>query len=162
LNAHNLLHSYYLGLGSNIEPDFNLRKAVRRLSKTCKVSGISSVYKSHSEGARGPDFLNAVLILRSGLEPNEFKKEILDVIEDDLGRIRTSDKSAPRTIDLDILLQNETILDPDIWSRVYLAVPLAELVPSLKDEVSGMKLISIASRLRKQYYIEKISPFAWK
>jgi len=119
------------------------------------------VYKSHAEGARGPDFLNAVLNLSSNLAPSDFKKEILHTIEDDLDRKRTSDKNAPRTIDLDILLQNDTILDPNIWSRVYIAVPLAELVPGLRDEVSGLKLKSIASRLRKHYYIEKTSPFRW-
>lgn len=161
MNAHNQLHSYYVGLGSNIAPEINLRKAVGRLKKTCMISEISNVYKSHSEGARGPDFLNAVLYLKSNLDPNDFKSDILHVIEVDLGRIRTSDKNAPRTIDLDILLQNETVLDPNIWCRVYIAVPLAEFVPDLRDEVSGLKLKSIASRLRKQYYIEKISPFAW-
>jgi 2-amino-4-hydroxy-6-hydroxymethyldihydropteridine diphosphokinase len=161
LNACSQLYSYYLGLGSNVEPEINLRRAVTRLGKACKISGISCVYKSHSEGARGPDFLNAVLNLKSSLEPSDFKKDILHVIEDDLGRIRTIDKNSPRTIDLDILLKDNLVLEPNIWTRVYIAVPLAEFVPELRDEVSGRKLKSIASRIRKQFYIEKISPFPW-
>ena len=161
LSARSHPYSYYLGLGSNIEPETNLRKAVSRLRKACSIIRISNVYKSHSDGARGPDFLNTVLNLESKLEPKVFKDDILHVIEKDLGRIRTADKNSPRTIDLDVLLQNYTVLDPHIWSRVYVAVPLAELIPDLQDELTGLKLERIASRLKKQYYIEKITPFGW-
>ncbi len=105
--------------------------------------------------------MNAVLNLKSHLKPSDLKRDILLFIEDDLGRVRTPNKNASRTIDLDILLQNEMILDPNIWCRVYIAVPLAELVPNLRDEVSGLTIKSIAFRLRKQYYIKKIHPFLW-
>jgi 2-amino-4-hydroxy-6-hydroxymethyldihydropteridine diphosphokinase len=161
LSANNQPNNYYLGLGSNINPEHNLQIAVSRLQKCCPISKISHVYKTHAEGSNGPDFLNAVLLVKSFLDPDDLKKEVLQGIENTLGRKRTTDKNAPRTIDLDVLLQNNMILDPNIWSRVYIAVPLAELVPNLKDEFSGHTLKIIASLLRKQYYIEKIHPFQW-
>lgn len=154
-------NEYYLELGSNILPETNLRLAINRLRLACEIAQISHVYKSLSEGQPGPDFLNVVARLGSGLKPSDFKTDILLAIENGLGRKRTKNKNAPRTIDLDLLMHNGQILDPNIWSRVYVAIPLADLTPHLIQPSTGLKLKEIASRLRKQFYIEEIYPFFW-
>jgi 7,8-dihydro-6-hydroxymethylpterin-pyrophosphokinase len=61
--------------------------------------------------------------------------------------VRTSDKYAPRTIDIDILVVNRTVFNEDVWKYAYLAVPLAELLPDLTHSASGKTLADVAKQL---------------
>jgi len=73
------------------------------------------------------------------MAPRDLKFGLLRRIEADLGRVRTADKYAARTIDLDILLYGDRIIDqpdlkvpdPDLRERAFLIVPLAELAPDV-------------------------------
>jgi 2-amino-4-hydroxy-6-hydroxymethyldihydropteridine diphosphokinase len=67
-------------------------------------------------------------------------------LEAQLGRVRTEHKYSPRTIDIDILIYGEEILDPEIWSQPHLTVPLAELLPELKHPSSGEKIQVFADK----------------
>ena len=64
-----------------------------------------------------------------------------------LGRIRTKDKNSPRTIDLDIIIFNQEIIEEDIWSEAYIALPLSEIYPDLVRQGSEKTLKEIAQNL---------------
>ncbi len=128
----------YIGIGSNIghKKKF-INKAVSFLRKNSKIKiiKISGVIQSKPQGYLAqPDFLNAVIAIKTTLSPSELLK-FLNNIEEKLGRKRIF-KDAPRTIDLDILLYNNiTIKDPNLkvphpkmFQRLFVIEPLKELL----------------------------------
>ena len=154
LNAVNpdnrILQEYYLSLGSNIEPHINLPKAFALLKAYGTIKRYSSIWKSAAEGSLGPDFLNAVVLFRSPLKPAKLRNQVLRNIETQLERVRTTNKNAPRTIDIDILIYESEELDSSIWDTAHLAVPLAEINPELLNSLTGESIAEIALR-----FIEK-------
>jgi dihydroneopterin aldolase/2-amino-4-hydroxy-6-hydroxymethyldihydropteridine diphosphokinase len=154
----NPANTAFVSLGSNIEPKQNLRKAVELLRTRTDVLAISSAYRTPPQGyTEQPDFLNMAVRLMTPLSPITLKKDVLDWIERELGRVRDpNNKNAPRTIDLDISLWNLGILDygekpwripdPDIVRFAHVAVPLAELAPDYIHPVEGITLAQIAAR----------------
>lgn len=146
--------SVYISLGSNIEPEHNLTEAVRRLARRLRMVLVSPVYETQPVGkTEQPNFLNAALLARTELSANELKETILREIEDEQGRVRTQDKYAPRTIDLDIALYLpiaegvERVVDPDILRQAHVARPLADLAPRLPHPETGQTLEEIAASL---------------
>lgn len=130
----------FVGIGSNIDPEMNVKEALRQLKKQVSLRAISTVYLTEPIGPTiQPPFYNCVIEIATQLQPQELKHAVLQRIEEVLGRKRTSDKFAPRTIDLDLLLYDDlamttdglTIPDPDIVRRPFLAVALYELAPGL-------------------------------
>ena len=130
----------FVSIGSNIDPEKNVKEALRRLKKQVFIQAISTVYLTEAVGPAGqPRFYNCVIEIGTHLPPHELKHAVLRRIEDQMGRKRTGDKFAPRTIDLDLLLyDNLTITidgrplpDPDIVRRPFLAITLREIAPGL-------------------------------
>lgn len=142
-------HQVYIGLGSNISPEANIPKALELLSKEVSLEAISSVWESPPAGGQGPNFLNAVARVRTSLTPDELRDNVLRAIETHLGRVRTEDPNAPRTIDLDILIYNQVILDPTIWTETYQSVPLSEIYPDLISE-NGETIEQISMNLARK------------
>ncbi len=64
-----------------------------------------------------------------------------------MGRVRTADRNAPRTLDIDIILFDGVVLDDALWERSFIAIPLAELLPSLPHPATGETLADLAARL---------------
>lgn len=137
----------YIGLGSNLGDRIGqMRQALEllRLNDRMRVLRSSPIYQNRAVGmGEGvEDFLNAVVEVSSALEPLELLEVCLEV-EEELGRTRSSEGWAPRTIDLDLLicegasLESErlTLPHPRIAERDFVAVPLADLVPEL--EING-------------------------
>lgn len=131
-------------------------EAVRRLASCCRLVAVSPVYETQPVGTVGqPNFLNAAVSIETDLAAVELKTRVLQVIEREMGRVRTEDKNAPRTIDLDIALFGDQVLDfgsrhipdPDILRYPHLAVPLADLAPSLRHPEDGRALQQIARSL---------------
>jgi 2-amino-4-hydroxy-6-hydroxymethyldihydropteridine diphosphokinase len=97
----------------------------------------SSLWASPPLDADGPDYLNAVALLRTSLDPFELLNA-LQSIELTQGRTR-SYRNAPRTLDLDLLLHGRAVLDtptltlphPRMATRAFVLRPLAELAPDL-------------------------------
>ena len=146
----------FLSLGSNINPEHNLPRAARELKSLGRLLAVSTVYQNPAVGPTPqPDYLNAAVLLETDLSPHALRVELRRV-EERLGRRRTSDKYAPRTIDLDIVLYGSmtvqgagmTIPDPDLLVRPHVALPVAELDPGHRHPVSGERLGAIAERLR--------------
>lgn len=136
-----------VGVGSNIEPERNVREAMRRLGDAARVTGVSTFYRTEPEGRpEQPEFYNGVVEIETDLPPDDLKQSVLRRIEAELGRVRTEDKYAPRTIDLDIEVYDRQLCDPHVRDRAFLAVPLCELAPSLVLE-SGETICDIAESL---------------
>ena len=130
----------FVGLGANLgDPESSLRDAVQGLAglPQTRVVAVSSLYRSAPVDAAGPDFLNAVAELQSGLEPMELLRA-LQALEAAGGRERPY-RHAPRTIDLDLLLYGQrtlqspelTLPHPRLHQRAFVLRPLLELDPSL-------------------------------
>lgn len=147
-----------VSLGSNVEPEVNLPRAVELLTRRLPVLAVSRVYRTAPVGAPGPPFLNAAVLVSTRLPPARLKLEVLRPVEARLGRRRTADRNAPRTIDLDIALYDDLILedrlvgvtlpDPDLATCAHVALPLADVAPQVRDPVSGRTLGEIAATFR--------------
>jgi dihydroneopterin aldolase/2-amino-4-hydroxy-6-hydroxymethyldihydropteridine diphosphokinase len=144
----------FVGVGSNIEPEQNVRRALRLLAGKVRIAAISTFYQTEAEGRPGqPAFYNGVVEMETDSPPAELRHSVLRQIECELGRTRTADKYAPRTIDLDILVYGElavqtddlVIPDPELPRRSFLAIPLFELAPDLILPGSGLALREIAA-----------------
>jgi 2-amino-4-hydroxy-6-hydroxymethyldihydropteridine diphosphokinase len=141
-------HQACLLLGSNIQPEQNIPLAVAHLQKRLTVLEASSIWQSDAIGSSGPDFLNGALLVSTPLDADALKEQVLHSLEAQLGRVRTEDKNAPRTIDIDIILFDGILLDPTLWKYAHRAVPVAELLPGYRSD-SGEYLKDTALRLAR-------------
>ena len=148
-------HQYYLNLGSNILPEVHLREAVRLLRAHGRVGEISSVWESHAVGSDGPNFLNVSLGFGTSVDAQELKDRVVADVEGRLGRVRTSDKNAPRTIDIDILMQDGTALNEDRWAHAFVVLPMAELLPDARHPGTGNRLADEAVRAYSTLWIRR-------
>jgi 2-amino-4-hydroxy-6-hydroxymethyldihydropteridine diphosphokinase len=164
----------FISVGSSIDPAESVRKAIGLLRAHVRVLAISTFYRTQAlERPGDPDFFNGVVEIATAIPPLELKRSILRGIEEELGRKRTGDKFAPRTIDLDVIIYGRTVTsgpglvlpDPEITRRPFLAVPLFEIAPDLvipgsgvplKEAVAGLAghgmepLIEYTERLRRE------------
>lgn len=149
----------FVALGSNIQPEENLARAVALLAERCRLLAVSRVYQTAPVGfAEQADFLNAAALIETPLDAATLKQSVLAEIESQLKRKRTAIKSGPRTIDLDIALFNDAIFeydgrqipDPGILEYGYVALPLADLAPDMPHPVTGETLRAIAARFEGQ------------
>lgn len=148
----------YISLGSNIEPQANLVKAIQLLQPSCRVEKVSSAYITPPQGfANQDDFWNIAVQLLTELSPNTLKHNVLDGIERTLKRVRDpNNKNAPRTIDLDISLWNDEVFDYgekpwhipdlDILRFAHVVIPLADIAPDYVHPVEKITLAQIAAR----------------
>ena len=82
-------------------------------------------------GVEQPDFVNGAVLLATESSMEQLK-DVLKGIESDLGRRAAHDHAGPRTIDLDVVVWNMTIIDRDFYERDYLKQSVLELIPDLK------------------------------
>lgn len=146
----------FIGIGSNIEPESNVRAAIRNLARHTHLVGVSTVYCTDAlDRPEQPSYFNCVAEIETDALPAQVKHAILRLIEDELGRKRTQDKYAPRTIDLDLLVYGDLAMDdgdirlpdPDIFERPFLAIPLFELAPDLVLAGAGLRVGDIAAAM---------------
>jgi len=131
----------YVGLGANLgDPRRQLESAIDELKRLpdCRVTAASSVYRSAPIGGPDqPDFLNAVAQVDTGLSPEALFGE-LRAIEARHGRERPF-ANAPRTLDLDLLLYGDRIVNtprlvlphPRMHERAFVLKPLVEIAPQV-------------------------------
>ena len=139
----------YLGLGSNISPEENLRIGVSELRRRYGDLQVSAVYKSTAYGFDGDDFLNVVVQLRSEKSMHTICEEI-ELIHNLAGRENRGSKWEARSLDIDILLYNDLVMDDgvvrvprcDILEYSFVLRPLAELAPGLVHPVTGITMLS--------------------
>lgn len=133
----------FVGLGSNLGDSAEvLRAAARALDAAphTRLLRLSSLYRTPAWGLTDqPDFVNAVAMLETGLSARELLAAMF-AIEREAGRARRADGSdrwGPRTLDLDLLLYGEAVIDepglhvphPHLHERAFALVPLLEIAP---------------------------------
>jgi 2-amino-4-hydroxy-6-hydroxymethyldihydropteridine diphosphokinase len=129
----------YIGMGSNLAaPSEQLRNAIEALAQLpqTELVGVSAFYQSDSLLPGQPRYTNAVAALDSSLAPLKLL-DALQAIENDQGRER-NERWGPRTLDLDILLFGDRLIDEPrlrvphyhMQARAFVLYPLAELAPS--------------------------------
>jgi 2-amino-4-hydroxy-6-hydroxymethyldihydropteridine diphosphokinase len=147
----------YIGLGSNLgDREANLRQALEHLAQTPETAVVraSSLYDTEPVGVEDqPHFLNAVAQLETQLAPRQLLWNLM-LIERRLGRVR-SQRWGPRTLDLDLLLVDDLVLDeedlelphPEMTKRSFVLVPMVELEPLLVHPVTGETMLALLQRL---------------
>jgi len=145
----------FVSVGSNIDPEENVTRALRLLDEQLGIRAVSTFYRTPAlNRPHDPPFVNGVVEVDDRLSPTDLKK-VLRNIERTLGRERTTDRYAPRPMDLDLLLHGDDISSsdalalphPDIRERPFVAIPLLELAPDLVLPGSGMALRSVVDSL---------------
>ena len=140
----------YLSLGSNIEPEKNLRSALMALRARFGEVIVSPVYRMTAVGFEGPEFLNAAAIIDSDLDPFALTRW-LHGIESAHGRMRSTVKNSSRTLDMDIIFFDDLVLDlpgglqlprPEL-RHAFVLKPLVDIAPGFIDPVRGVPLADV-------------------
>ena len=140
----------YIGIGSNLDgPLSHVRQAIRELGqlKGCHFLSASSLYKSRPLLVRQrpqsqPDYINAVVAIETQIVTGHEEVALLDnlqAIEQRHGRVRDGERWGPRTLDLDVLLIGDKIINharliiphPGLHERSFVLYPLQEIAPDL-------------------------------
>ena len=141
----------YIGLGANLgDRTETLTRAIDPLAERPEVDvvAVSSFRETDPVGYLDqPRFLNAAAVVETSLAPSALLATLLDV-ERELGRVREGPRYGPRTVDLDLLLMDDLVLDepglelphPRLHERRFALEPLSDLAPSL--EIPGRGPIS--------------------
>ena len=142
----------YVGVGANLEPVENIRRALRLLRRRAAVTGVSTFYRTAPlDGREDPPYVNGVwrLAVEDRRDGPQRLQRTLKRIEERLGRRRTADRFASRPIDLDLLLYDGRVLDPQIYRRPFLSLPLEELEPGLVLPDTGRAIREVAALHRE-------------
>ncbi len=137
-----------VSVGSNVGRERNVPEALRRLRRhpALDVEAVSRVFRSAAVGGPdgAPDFFNAAVLARTHLSALQLR-DALRQLEAELGRVRTEDPNAPRTIDLDLVFYGDTVTDagglvlpdPAATGAAHVAVPCADVAPDWVDPRTG-------------------------
>jgi len=148
------MHRAYLNLGSNIQPEINLVKAVQLLQNYGEIHGVSNAWESKAIGMDGPNYLNACLLFISPIIQSELKETVIRPIEAQLGRQRSENKYTPRTIDIDIILFDEKPYNYKFWNYAFVIIPLAEIYPDYQNPIVDESVSQTAKRIHEEVWIE--------
>ncbi|MBD8872735.1 2-amino-4-hydroxy-6-hydroxymethyldihydropteridine diphosphokinase [Rhodanobacter sp. DHB23] len=140
----------YLSLGSNLEPRRYLNAALDELRARFGAIAVSPAYRSKSVGFDGADFVNLAVALDTELEP-EALNDWLHALEDRHGRRRDVPRYSDRTLDVDIVLYGERVIDGAGHLQVprkelrhaFVLKPLADIAPQARHPVSGRTLAEL-------------------
>lgn len=116
-----------IGLGSNIDPIRHLRAAAMAIRLQYPDAVFSNVYRSRPVGMSGEDFLNACCCVRTTLGLTALTGW-LKSLERAAGRASGHGSWEPRTLDLDLLMLGERIVDEGLFRYAHVHVPASELV----------------------------------
>jgi 2-amino-4-hydroxy-6-hydroxymethyldihydropteridine diphosphokinase len=140
--------SVFVSLGSNIDPEKNLRLGIEALRQRFGEVRVSPVYRSKAVGFEGDDFLNLVAVFESDASPRAICADF-ETIHGLAGRDRQSGRWTSRPLDIDLLLYDDLVIDErpvrvprsDILEYSFVLRPLAELAPGLVHPVTGRTML---------------------
>jgi 2-amino-4-hydroxy-6-hydroxymethyldihydropteridine diphosphokinase len=150
------VHRAYLSLGSNIEPEVHLRAAIGELRARFGELVVSPVYRSRAVGFDGPDFLNLAVAIDTDLDPVALDAWLHD-LEDRHGRRRDVPRYASRTLDVDIVLFDDLLVDGPGHLRIprpelkeaFVLRPLSDIAPGVRDPTTGRTLAELRDSVRE-------------
>ncbi len=148
------MSTVFVSVGSNVAPEKHIHRGLDILRQHYGELQLSPVYRTEAVGFEGEDFLNLALAFNTDDHVDEVV-EALDEIENQCGRVRGEARFGPRTLDLDLLLFDDLIIDrPDltvprdeILSYAFVLRPLADLAPELLHPVEGKCMAALWSEL---------------
>jgi len=148
---------FFLSIGSNIEPATHFKQCAITLESMFTDVIWSPVYQSVAVGMVGDDFLNAV-IQASTEQSIDWVVETIKQIEDNQGRVRGANKFTSRTLDLDLLLYDDCVLNKntltlprdEITTALHVLLPLADLVPTMHHPAIGKTYSALLNELLDQ------------
>jgi 2-amino-4-hydroxy-6-hydroxymethyldihydropteridine diphosphokinase len=155
------MHRAAIALGSNLASSFgnpveNLRVAVERIGALGRVLAVSSLLETEPEiYLEQPRFVNAALLLETGLEPLELMRALLR-IELAMGRVRTGiPPKGPRVIDLDLIFFDDLLVEteeltlphPGVAERRFVLAPLNEIAPEWVHPGTGLTVAEMLAAL---------------
>ena len=158
----------YISIGSNIDKDKNILASLQALEHHFGELTVSSIYESESVGFTGDTFYNLVVGFNSELSVKEVAKQLRQ-IELDNGRTRNSQKFSPRTLDLDLILYDDLIINDgrlqiprdEIELYAFVLEPLAEIAPALKHPISHISYAELWEKFDKTTLKQKRVKPAW-
>jgi 2-amino-4-hydroxy-6-hydroxymethyldihydropteridine diphosphokinase len=161
----------FLGLGTNLgDREANLNKAIELISSTVgKIDSFSDVYETEPWGFQSENkFLNMVIRTRTDLKPPTLLISLLN-IEDQLGRIRVRDQYASRTMDIDILLYNNKIINkpglviphPMIRDRKFVLVPLCDIAPEMIHPVLKKTFTTLLQECTDEHKVRRVNSLSF-
>lgn len=163
-SSHTVPTRVYLSLGSNVgEREAHLRDALARLGAAGRVITVSSFYETEPvEFTRQPWFLNCAVALETSQTPRQLMTAIF-TIEQEMGRRRVQ-KKGPRSIDIDILICEDMVLDskeftiphPAMHQRRFVLEPLAEIAPELFHPVFNKTIRELRDALQPGQTVRKL------
>ncbi|HEY5258484.1 MAG TPA: GTP cyclohydrolase MptA [Candidatus Baltobacteraceae bacterium] len=144
-------HRAYLGIGSNLgDRQSNILVALQRLRARARIDAVSAFYESDAaDGAQGPAFLNVAVEIATDLDRDAFEHFAGDV-ERAVGRTGRQRLTA-RPIDLN-LLRFDDEEHPDLASRAYDLVPLAEIAPQYRPLAQRLASNGVRRRERSLHF----------
>lgn len=140
----------YLSLGSNVAPQRYLNAALTELRARFGAIAVSPAYRNKAVGYDGPDFVNLAVGLDTDLEA-EALNDWLHQLEDRHGRRRDVPRYSDRTLDVDIVLFGEQVIDGPGHLRIprkelqyaFVLKPLADIAPQARHPVSGQSMAAL-------------------
>ena len=134
----------YLGLGSNVDAERHIAIGVRALINAFGDAEISPIYRSKAVGFEGGNFINLTARVQTAFKPMELRY-FLRKLEDNYGRDREAPKWSDRTLDIDILLFDDLVINSEqlilprteILRFAHVLKPLADIAPDLKHPIKG-------------------------
>jgi 2-amino-4-hydroxy-6-hydroxymethyldihydropteridine diphosphokinase len=159
----------YISIGSNINKDEHIPASLRALEKTFGKLAVSSVYETEAVGFTGDVFYNLVVGFDSDLDVKAVTKQLRQ-IELDNGRTRDSRKYAARTLDLDLILYGDLIVNDgrlqiprdEIEHYAFVLEPLAEIAPALKHPISHISYAELWDKFDKTDLKQKRVTPSWE
>ena len=121
------MNTCIIGIGSNIQAEENIPRSLQILEHDVKVLQVSEMIKTKPIGITDQsDFTNGAVKIETNWSQKELNR-YLKHVEDRMGRDRSQLKFGPRCIDLDIMIWNNKVVDPDYYTRNFLRHSAAEL-----------------------------------
>jgi 2-amino-4-hydroxy-6-hydroxymethyldihydropteridine diphosphokinase len=158
----------YISIGSNVDKDSNILASLHALKHHFGELTISSIYESDAVGFTGDSFYNLVVGFYSDLGVKEVAKQLRQ-IELDNGRTRNSQKFSPRTLDLDLILYDDLVMNDgrlqiprdEIVSYAFVLEPLAEVAPDLRHPISHISYAELWEKFDKTQLKQKRVTPSW-